>query len=681
MSTLQDDLQNAIGSIQKDCHLLHEIVQGDDKTVVETENGEVKSLANIIASIGNISGQLLKDLSNAPNDSLGRLGFAGFSKDTKAHTTLELSSLSDINENSIYLFDNKNDAPFQGKGLVHTMIADGSFAMQIVYHLDNINSSSYSSPQYYRTKINGSWGGWSNAVQSNIDIDSAVRLANLLSSRGDIIYFNGSDNSRLAIGQDGYVLTVVNGVPSWEKPSNGNKVVDIPYTPYGAGRYNSGGFVMGDGTIRVWGNGDNYQLGVGNTTFSEWFPVQPAFPYRITAKVVKWVGGSYENFVLFDNGEVWSWGQNAYGVLGHGHTQPVTYPQKIEALSGVKIVDISIGTYSRRSNHHVLFLADDGRAFGCGYNIDGQLGIGNNTSQSTPKQLAKKDWVKIYAVGADDGCSFGIDRQGNLYSWGFNAYGQLGLGNETKQSTPVFVNSFGGEKVIQLAGTMNSKDINSGEHFGHCIALTESGRVFTWGYNIRGQLGTGNTTQYNTPQEIKTLGTDNVEVLSNDGYYGKSYVRKKDGRVFACGSEGYGSLANNNSTNYFWDFTEMPNSQRQGRKIIQMQALGGCGNTSIALLYDDGVILACGYNANGNLGVGNNTESIFTLTEVKGFMKHKPIKLCVVGDLSEACLGILTQEGYYYQAGTAAIAGSNIRAIPQIIGTNGGGGTLKYENI
>ena len=675
MSTLQDDLQNAIGSIQKDCHLLHEIVQGDDKTVVETENGEVKSLANIIASIGNISGQLLKDLSNAPNDSLGRLGFAGFSKDTKAHTTLELSSLSDINENSIYLFENKGDSPFKGKGLVHTMIADGSFAIQIVYHLDNINSSSYHSPQYYRTKINGGWGTWSNAVQSNIDIETAVKLANLLSSRGDIIYFNGTDNSRLAIGQDGYVLTVVNGVPSWEKPSNGNKVVDIPFTPYGAGRYESSGFIMDDGSLRVWGNGDNYQLGVGDTTFSEWFPVQPAFPHKITAKVVKWVGGSYENFVLFDNGEVWSWGQNAYGVLGHGHTQPVTYPQKIEALNGVKIVDISIGTFHRRSSHFALFLAEDGRGWGTGYNADGQTGNGNRVnSQSTPQKLAKTDWVKLYSVGAYGGASFGIDKSGRLYSWGWNMCGVLGLGDDNLRTTPTLINGFGGEKVVQFHGSMNATTTTtSNDYYGHCIALTESGKVYTWGYNIHGQLGTNDNKQYNTPQEIKVLWTDNVEVLTNDGYYGKSYVRKKDGRVFACGAESYGAIGQDTKTNDTWWFQEMKGSKRQGRKIIQMQALGGCNNDGFALLYDDGVILVCGYNGKGNLGVGNNTESIYTLTEVKGFMKHKPIKLCVVGDLSEACLGILTQEGYYYQAGTASPAGSDIRAIPQIIGTNGGG--------
>ena len=679
MSTLQDDLQNAIGSIQKDCHLLHEIVQGDDKTVVETENGEVKSLANIIASIGNTSGQLLKDLSNAPNDSLGRLGFAGFSKDTKAHTTLELSSLSDINENSIYLFENKGDSPFKGKGLVHTMICDSNFAVQIAYYLVNWSQSRYS-PQYCRTKINGKWNGWGNTTQYNYDIDHAVKLANLLSSRGDIIYFNGSDNSRLAIGQDGYVLTVVNGVPSWEKPSNGNKVVDIPYTPYGAGRYRSGGFIMGDGTIRVWGNGDNYQLGVGNTTFSEWFPVQPAFPYRITAKVVKWVGGSYENFVLFDNGEVWSWGQNGYGVLGHGHTNAVTYPQKIEALNGVKIVDISIGTHARRSMHHVLFLADDGRAFGCGYNIDGQLGIGNNTSQSTPKKLAKTNWAKLYAVGAYKGSSFGIDKTGGLYSWGFNGYGNLGINNKTDQSTPAYINAFGGERVVQFSGANNSQKDSNSQNFSYSIALLENGKVYTWGYNLVGQLGTNNTTQYNSPQEIKSLGTDNVEVLAHDGRYSKTYVRKNDNRVFACGAGNNGALSQGKRDD-FHVFVEMIGSQRQGRKIIQMQPIGGGDLDGIALLYDDGVILACGYNANGNLGVGNNTESIYTLTEVKGFMKHKPIKLCVVGDLSEACLGILTQEGYYYQAGTAAIADSNIRAIPQIMGTNGGGGTLKYENI
>lgn len=472
-----------------------------------------------------------------------------------------------------------------------------------------------------------------------------------LTAKGDLLYNNGASVTRLPVGNQYDMLGVgESSVVGWEQNPQ-RRVIDLPNTDGAAhdGGYRSGGVLLDDGTLRCWGQGTYGSLGAGTQLHDSTFMIQPAFPANTTGTPIKWERQGADNIVLMDNGEVWVWGRNAYGELGVGNTSNVLVPTKVAALNGVNIVDVQLSKAYYDPRFHTLFLADDGSLYACGFNGSGQLGIGNTTNQSTPQLLSKSDWVKIYAMGVSGGFSAGIDTSGDLYLWGYNARGQLGIGSTTTQSTPQLVNAFGGVAVSKFSGA-HGWSIGLTAEYGSSMCLLATGAVYVWGYNGSGGLGTGNTTQYTTPQHLSGLGTDNQDILIAQGVYEVSYVIKDDQSIVASGYNYYGQLGDGTTTNRNTHQT-IPNSLRTGSTITQLKALGSGSVTSTVILYDDGYIQACGYNDNGNYGIGTDLATNTSLQPVLGFMKHKPVKLCSIGRGSEASLGVLTEEGVYYQCG------------------------------
>ena len=474
-----------------------------------------------------------------------------------------------------------------------------------------------------------------------------------LTAKGDLLYNNGTSVTRLPVGNQYDMLGVgASSTVQWEQNPQ-RRVVALPNTDGAAsdGGYRSGGVILDDNTLRCWGDAANGQLGNGaNPTDRSTNFLTPAFPLNTTGKPIKWERQGRDNIVLMDNGEVWVWGLNSYGQLGVGNTSNVLVPTKVTALNGVNIVDVQLSKgYYNIGRYHTLFLADDGSLYACGFNGSGQLGIGNTTNQSAPQLLSKSDWSKIYAMGASNGFSAGIDTSGDLYMWGYNARGQLGIGSTTSQSTPQLVNAFGGVTVSKFSGA-HGWAANLLSEYGSSMCLLSTGAVYTWGYNGSGQLGTGNATQYNTPQQISGLGTDNQDILMAHGDLGVSYVIKDDQSIVASGYNAYGQLGDGTTTAKTTHQT-IPNSLRSGRTIAQLKTLGTLPYTSTVILYDDGYIQACGYNDYGNYGIGTDLATNTSLQPVLGFMKHKPVQLCSVGRGAEATLGVLTEEGVYYQCG------------------------------
>ena len=127
---------------------------------------------------------------------------------------------------------------------------------------------------------------------------------------------------------------------------------------------------------------------------------------------------------------LYSWGQNNYGQLGLGNTTYYSSPVQVGALT--TWVGISCGSA------HTLATKTDGTLWSWGRNNSGQLGLGNTTNYSSPKQVgALTTWSKV-ANGIGENTA-AIKTDGTLWSWGYNAYGQLGLGDITNRSSPVQV--------------------------------------------------------------------------------------------------------------------------------------------------------------------------------------------------------------------------------------------------
>ena len=116
-------------------------------------------------------------------------------------------------------------------------------------------------------------------------------------------------------------------------------------------------------------------------------------------------------------GQVWAWGLNDNGQLGH----MVNQWRLVKVPSSKNFAAIAAGIY------HSLALSDDGTLWTWGANSGGQLGIGNTNDQLNPVQVAVGK--KLVAIAAGDYHSLALSDDGTLWTWGFNGLGQLGIGD------------------------------------------------------------------------------------------------------------------------------------------------------------------------------------------------------------------------------------------------------------
>jgi alpha-tubulin suppressor-like RCC1 family protein len=197
------------------------------------------------------------------------------------------------------------------------------------------------------------------------------------------------------------------------------------------------------------------------------------------------------NFYVED-GLVYSWGGNGCGQLGLNHVDNnVTSPQLVPALSVKKVVDLATGT----GCNHTLALCDDHTVFAWGCNARGQLGLTHNNHCMTPQQipyLSDEKIEKIFCGGNGNGASFALTDSGDLFSFGWNENGQLGHGDTNDRNAP--------QQVIRLEGV---EQVAAGGH--HTLVLDRRGRVFSFGGNKFGQLGHNDLQQRESPAEVTQL--------------------------------------------------------------------------------------------------------------------------------------------------------------------------------
>ncbi|XP_067438721.1 RCC1 and BTB domain-containing protein 1 isoform X1 [Thunnus thynnus] len=244
----------------------------------------------------------------------------------------------------------------------------------------------------------------------------------------------------------------------------GKKVVSLSY---GSGPHVV--LATEDGQIFAWGHNGYSQLGNGTTN-------QGLSPVLVTAilqnKKVKEVScGSHHSMALTQDGEVYAWGYNNCGQIGSGSTANQPYPRKVTScLQGKNAVGITCGQTSS------MAVVDNGEVYGWGYNGNGQLGIGNNGNQLTPCRLSALQGLCIHQVVSGYGHCLALTDEGLLYAWGANTYGQLGTGNKSNSLTPVQIMA-DKERIVEVAAC----------HSTHTSAAkTQSGQVYMWG-QCRGQ--------------------------------------------------------------------------------------------------------------------------------------------------------------------------------------------------
>ena len=238
---------------------------------------------------------------------------------------------------------------------------------------------------------------------------------------------------------------------------------------------------------------------------------------------------------------------------------------------------------------HSLILKNDGTLWGCGYNSDGELGLGDITNRNTFTQITtNSDDIKSVYCGRIH--TIILKNDGTLWSTGFNDVGQLGLGDTTQRNTFTQITT----------NTDNIKEVYCGSH--HTFILKNDGTLWSTGYNNYGQLGLGDTNYRTTFTQVTTNTNDVKSVYC--GYY-NTFILKNDGTLWSCGNNQYGQLGLGDTINRT-TFTQITTNTGDIKEIY-------CGTYHTFILENDGTLWGTGLNSEGELGLGNtNNRNTFT---------------------------------------------------------------------
>ena len=232
-----------------------------------------------------------------------------------------------------------------------------------------------------------------------------------------------------------------------------------------------------DGTVWAWGQNTHGQIGIGTFGTQQKTAIQVPGLGGVTAISA----GGFHSVALetggAEAGSLWTWGQNTYGGLGDGTTERRATPLKV--MDDVRAV---FG-----AAYHTLALRPGGTASGTGRNDLGQLGDDTTTDRLTfgPALVGLGDIEALTASGVH---SLALTSDGRVWATGNNNHGQLGDGTTVTKTSPV--QAVWLEDVVDLAAGQFVPSIFIGTNV-HSAALTADGRVWTWGSNFRGPLGTG----------------------------------------------------------------------------------------------------------------------------------------------------------------------------------------------
>jgi alpha-tubulin suppressor-like RCC1 family protein len=339
--------------------------------------------------------------------------------------------------------------------------------------------------------------------------------------------------------------------------------------------------VLGNGTVKAWGNNQFGQLGDGTTTDRN-IPVEVSMLTNIAAVAA----GAYHSLALANDGKVWSWGKNDYGQLGDGTQTENHVAKQINSLSN--IISVAAGfDYS-------IALKNDGTVWAWGNNMWGVLGNATSLSEFHPIQI--NNLSGIIAISAGTEHCLALKNDGTVWSWGWNAAGCLGDGSSVaKRPTPAPIAALSNIKAIAANGSL------------HSMALKNDGTVWTWGDNFYGQIGDGTSIEKHVPVQLTSI--SNIAAIGTGERH--SFAIRNDGTLLAWGWNGNGQLGVD------FNFSFFQSTPFNVPAFLGIKRIAG-GSFHSIVQKTDGSILTMGNNIYGQLGDGSNVVNRYMPANVPG---------------------------------------------------------------
>ncbi|KAK4305836.1 hypothetical protein Pmani_022306, partial [Petrolisthes manimaculis] len=184
--------------------------------------------------------------------------------------------------------------------------------------------------------------------------------------------------------------------------------------------------------------------------------------------IVEMACGDEHTAVITETGRVFTIGNNDMGQLGLGSTKPITKPSCVKALKPEKALHVACG------RSHTIVSCGSGGVFLWGGNSDGQLGTGDLLDSLLPIEVLKLNQPAL-SVCAGSCHSLVLTAEGDIYIWGGNTEGQLGLAVD--------------QQLLPHQLSLPQPVINITCGYYHTVAVTATGDAYSWGDGSEGRLG------------------------------------------------------------------------------------------------------------------------------------------------------------------------------------------------
>ena len=328
-------------------------------------------------------------------------------------------------------------------------------------------------------------------------------------------------------------------------------------------------------------------------------------------------GGQHAALVT-KQGEIFSWGEESGGRLGHGVDSDVPHPKLIESLSNTNIELVACGEY------HTCAVTLSGDLYTWGdatYNY-GLLGHGNQVSHWVPKRVnGPLEGIHVSSISCGPWHTAVVTSSGKLFTFGDGTFGVLGHGDRRSVSLPREIESLKGLRTVQAAcGVWHTAAIVEVMVGNSSSSNCSSGKLFTWGDGDKGRLGHGDKESKLVPTCVVALVEPNFCQVACG--HSMTVALSRAGHVYTMGSCVYGQLGNPQADG------KLP-TRIEGKLSKSFVEEIACGAYHVAVLTSRTEVYTWGKGSNGRLGHGDTDDrNSPTLVEA---LKDKQVKSIACG--------------------------------------------------
>lgn len=343
------------------------------------------------------------------------------------------------------------------------------------------------------------------------------------------------------------------------------------------------------------------QLGVATNSTPNPTPALVTLP-EASGSISQIATGAYYSLVVTSSGQLYSFGENVYGQLGRSTAKSSEPTPALVTLPGATGTVTNVAAGYGQS----LAVTSSGQLYSFGSNLQGQLGVTTNFGGDSPTAPALVTLPGasggVVQVAAGSAHSLALTSSGQLYAFGYNEEGQLGNSDRASDDTPTLV-----KLPVDATGTITQ--IAAGGY--HSLALTSTGQLYDFGENGYGQLGSSNE----LGKEEKGDPTPTIVALPESatgtitqvtaGFY-STLVLTSTGQLYGFGYNYYGQLGNGTNNGVAYAYNQTPTLVTLPGATGSISQIAS-GHYDSLVVTSTGQLYAFGDNEDGQLGSSTNS--------------------------------------------------------------------------